>query len=636
MGSFMDYVNKHNPYNDEKVKFVESIRATSTSEIFLINARGGGSRTKEIVEVFREISGGPNLEDLRKQLLRINRFQASNNTYIMPQRLDLVEYDGHRFLFSRANCDNTCKRLKKMSPDDVALMGAAIARTMSICHRNNIFHRNIKPDNIFVSGNSYYLGGFKDCLFNGRAVMNGFTEMYYDPQYEFESKRGTPISAVLKMADIYALGMTMYAMLKPHKLPIDTTKSSKPSQKKLEEAKKKRNSGMPLEPIPGVPSKLMDIILRACSYAYSNRQKTADWLFNEILEYAKAEKKIKMVEYLTTIASSDMASLHTVSQQNGEILKQRLMEHTSFGKKYEIVNTIGSGGYGYVYRVSSKSNGSMEPDIAVKVIPYPLWSDDIVIDPKYLDAEIKTMKDFGYHRNIVKLLDSAILNDDGEDVRYPVLLDQSYYVLYMELLTPITRITMDEKAVIRMAIDICQALKVMHGLNGRKILHRDIKPQNILYSEAEDTFKLGDFGTVKETKESRVLGTQIGTEGFMAPEVYNGQSDYIPPDDLLDGTGVGGKKSVAKYGYKADIYSLGVSIYYLLNNNLLPYMRPNLTGSKNRDLTKKQYDPNRPPFERPDNISDGIWRIITKACEFDPDKRFADAEALEQSLRALL
>lgn len=135
------------------------------------------------------------------------------------------------------------------------------------------------------------------------------------------------------------------------------------------------------------------------------------------------------------------------------------------------------------------------------------------------------------HKNIVLCEDVRFVQHDdaiGWDIS-----------IKMELLTPILKLPIDsfsESEVIRMGIDICSALE---ACKKEHIIHRDIKPQNIFISKDGD-YKLGDYGIAK-VAEKTVGGTKAGTYKYMAPEVYNNQP----------------------YGHTADIYSLGMVLFWL-------------------------------------------------------------------------
>lgn len=119
----------------------------------------------------------------------------------------------------------------------------------------------------------------------------------------------------------------------------------------------------------------------------------------------------------------------------------------------------------------------------------------------------------------------------------------------MELLKPLNQYlqnqVLSEEEVIRIGKDICWALILCHRQN---IIHRDIKPSNILRS-FHGNYKLGDFG-ISKVMEQTTTATGIGTKGYAAPEVFR----------------------MKRYGKTADIYSLGVVLYWLLNERRMPFM----------------------------------------------------------------
>ena len=141
------------------------------------------------------------------------------------------------------------------------------------------------------------------------------------------------------------------------------------------------------------------------------------------------------------------------------------------------------------------------------------------------------------------------------------------------------------------------------------IIHRDIKPQNIFVSKYGD-YKLGDFGIAK-TVERTSGGTKIGTYKYMAPEVYNNQP----------------------YGTAADLYSLGLVLYWLLNERRMPFLplppaKLNV-GMEESARARRFRGEQLPP---PANGSRELKRIVLKACAFDPKERYASAAAMLKDL----
>ena len=286
---------------------------------------------------------------------------------------------------------------------------------------------------------------------------------------------------------------------------------------------------------------------------------------------------------------------------------------------WETVGLIGRGNFGAVYEIQRNVLGNIEKE-ALKVISIPQNESDIdeMYSNGYDDESIAdTVK--GHLNSIVaeyslmrKMRDCAnvVHCDDVSYVRHDNGIGWDIFIK-MELLTPLAKALpteIPEDTVIKIAKDICAALVFCKRHN---IVHRDIKPQNIFVSENGD-YKLGDFGIAK-TVEHTMSGTKIGTYKYMAPEVYSNQP----------------------YGSAADIYSLGLVLYWLLNERRLPFwplppQRPNAVmeeEAKQRRLSGETIPP-------PAHGSEVLKRIVLKACAFDPAARYASAEEMLSALNA--
>lgn len=282
--------------------------------------------------------------------------------------------------------------------------------------------------------------------------------------------------------------------------------------------------------------------------------------------------------------------------------------------QWRIVRKIGSGSFGTVYEIERELFGKTEK-AALKCITIPQNDSDLeeLYGSGYDDASITAqfesylskivgeysiMAEMKGHSNVVYCDDISYApreNGIGWDI-----------VIKMELLTPLLKTLeaeIDEEVVVRLAKDLCRALILCQE---KGVVHRDIKPQNIFVSKTGD-YKLGDFGIAK-TVEQTTGGTKIGTYNYMAPEVYNNQP----------------------YGCTADVYSLGLVMYWLLNNRRLPFLpaAPRVPTVSENDAARLRRFKGEvlPP---PKNGSDGLKRIVLKACEFNPKDRFSAAQMLE-------
>lgn len=182
----------------------------------------------------------------------------------------------------------------------------------------------------------------------------------------------------------------------------------------------------------------------------------------------------------------------------------------------------------------------------------------------------------------------------------------------MELLTPLTKALEDpcsEAQVVKVGMDICNALAACKRKN---VIHRDIKPANIMVSE-DGNYKLGDFGVAK-TMEGTSGGTKTGTYNFMAPEVYNNRP----------------------YGHGADIYSLGMVLYWMLNKRTVPFLPllPEIPTASQRESAKERRFSGE-PLPAPVNGSPALQQVVLRACAFEPAQRYASPEEMYAALAAL-
>jgi len=158
----------------------------------------------------------------------------------------------------------------------------------------------------------------------------------------------------------------------------------------------------------------------------------------------------------------------------------------------------------------------------------------------------------------------------------------------------------DVVEVLKLAYDIATALNQAHS---NKIIHRDIKLENIFYDAKSRTYKLGDFG-ISRTTDDGFASTIAFSKGYGAPEVVGTLDD--------------------KYDFTADIYSYGMTLYLLLNELKFPdsdSYRPNIYQYS------KGYIPPAPL-----NGSDELAEIVMRMISFDPDDRF---QTMEEVLNAL-
>ena len=296
-----------------------------------------------------------------------------------------------------------------------------------------------------------------------------------------------------------------------------------------------------------------------------------------------------------------------------------------FFGEWRIKRFIGAGSYGRVFEIERRDEFDTVYTGALKAVTIPSSQgelDEILADGmdmngastyfrdyvKELNREIALMSKLKGHSNIVSYEDHKMFpHEDG--VGWDIL-------IRMELLTPITSYlkqnhTFTRREVIQLGMDLCKALEICQRYN---IIHRDIKPANIFISETED-FKLGDFGVARIASASTGASTRAGTVKYMAPEVFRGE----------------------KYTSNVDIYSLGLVMYQLLNNNRMPlyppYPQPITPSSRERAQAQRLSGAALPP---PANAEGRLAEIVLKACAPDPAQRYDSPTVMRQALEAIL
>lgn len=298
------------------------------------------------------------------------------------------------------------------------------------------------------------------------------------------------------------------------------------------------------------------------------------------------------------------------------------MDLSKIWPDWSIVRLIGEGSFGKVYEIM-RNNFGIEEHCALKVITIPsskaelqsVKNDGMDDDgaTEYFKGlveefvqEIAVMSKLKGNVNIVGYEDYAIV-EHKDSFGWDIL-------IRMELLTDLPSLlrkgTFTQKDVVKLAIDLCSALETCHK---QKIIHRDIKPDNIFIDQFGN-YKLGDFG-VARTIEKTISGlSKKGTYTYMAPEVYKSE----------------------EYGFDVDIYSLGIVMYRLLNNNrepfLPPYPNPIKFNDKNEALVRRMSGEMILPLS---GVSPELNAIILKACSFNSSERYRKPRQMKDDLMAI-
>ena len=258
---------------------------------------------------------------------------------------------------------------------------------------------------------------------------------------------------------------------------------------------------------------------------------------------------------------------------------------------YRIVELIGAGGMGQVYRAEHMITGRYE---ALKAV-LKESADDPDIGARFL-REIRVHASLN-HTNIVAVYNAFWCADD--------------LVLAMEFVDgePLDRLLKLGPLPLSRAVDVtCQTLQALSFAHGRGVTHRDVSPTNILLSN-RGIVKLMDFGLAIQPTDLRLTqsGVPVGSLAYMAPEqVRNG----------------------AEADFRSDIYSMGIVLYQMLTGK-----RP-FVSENGFEIMKAHIEKAPPPLRQwAAHIPEAVEAVVMKALEKNPDARFASAEAFRKALQ---
>ncbi len=278
---------------------------------------------------------------------------------------------------------------------------------------------------------------------------------------------------------------------------------------------------------------------------------------------------------------------------------------------------IGKGSFGTVYEIR-KVNGNMVDYAALKIISIP---EDGAAIPMGKDKQTLTT----YYENIADgmVQEYDIMSRLKQSGCENVVACDSYVkvpnsnglglklLIQMELLTDLNTYTrrygFSRQNVIRLGIDICKALE---SCKAAHVIHRDIKPANLFVS-ADGVYKLGDFGVAKRLEETGYAGSKQGTILYMAPEVYANQA----------------------YDTRADIYSLGLVMYQLINGGELPFDSGTFSDQEQGEALRKRMRGDKIPMPAEDGE---LGKIVCCACEYNYWDRYSTPGEMRRALEKLL
>ena len=287
------------------------------------------------------------------------------------------------------------------------------------------------------------------------------------------------------------------------------------------------------------------------------------------------------------IRESELASRIGLLLNKTNLFNNEFTPGTVFANRYTIKKLLGKGGDSTVYHAIDTANGQ-NVDVALKIIKV---KEDAQALSSQFERETSGLKKLD-HPNIVKLLEHGSFEG--------VFFLTTEFIKGRSLGNIIKESALIEESAIDLALEVAEALKYINQFG---IVHRDIKPDNILIS-SEGEVKLVDFGLSREEHQQTVSikGEMSGTPQYLAPEYIDGK----------------------KLNIRTDIYSLGITLFYMVSG-VLPFQAGTAMALLSKQLNEA------PPIltDVTDHVSPEFATLINRMLIKDPDERITLDEMIE-------
>ncbi|WP_227546063.1 serine/threonine-protein kinase [Marinobacter fonticola] len=327
---------------------------------------------------------------------------------------------------------------------------------------------------------------------------------------------------------------------------------------------------------------------------YDAAARTYSQIANQRKGFRDVKNRLQALEKISTGATgTGTAAPITCDATSTLVLPDASVSKPTLGR-YEIDREIGRGAMGVVYL---GQDPKIARRVAIKTFSYA----------QFEGAELKELKSRFYREAEAagRLNHPAIVTvyDVGEEA------DLAFIAMDYADGKPLSAYSRRDRllqlpVVLDVLARVADALDYAHR---QKIVHRDIKPGNIIYDARSGDVKITDFGIAKIADDSRTrTGSVMGSPLYMSPEQLKGQR--------IAGT--------------SDVYSLGVTLYKLASGET-PFNADTLANLTYQILNKRP----RSVREFNPDLPDGVIRLINKAIQRDPSKRFASAGAMAEALR---
>lgn len=267
---------------------------------------------------------------------------------------------------------------------------------------------------------------------------------------------------------------------------------------------------------------------------------------------------------------------------------------------YQVVEALGSGGMGLVYRALQVSTGR---EVALKILKTSVLGSPTAVARFKREVQLAARLE---HPNIARIYDA--------DVQQGLCFYSMQLIRGLPLHDYVAEHLLSRRQILELMLAVCRGVAYAHA---QDVVHRDLKPSNIFVDETGAPFLL-DFGLAKalgsEAADFAISleGTVTGTPGFMAPEQAAGQ--------------------ISRIAKATDVYSLGAILYYLLTNHF-PH---EISGTQYDVLRRIAEEDVTPPDVYASGLAPELTALLRRALQHEPENRFPDAGAMAAEIERCL
>lgn len=539
--------------------------------------------TRHAVKLVRAGLGLRNAHERLRQEARITARLVGKSDYIVPVQ-DLNEHEGQPYYVMPELQGETLKaRLKGsggLSFELASDLLGKILRGVAVAHAEGIIHRDLKPANIFLEtrddgihpriidfGIAKALGEASTTVTDEQAAWG--TTLYKAPEYY-----GEVAPAIQPGVDVFSLGMIGYEMivgrhpwtnLTAHDV-IAKYRAGPPLLQPLQDTKEAQGCGVPLS--------FCRVINRALDP-------------DPAVRFATAADMLRALE-------------------RTRIFDPRGLTGRRLGSHYLVGEVLGSGGFGVVYRATDERPGRGAVAIKIAAPPPELTDDQVQEMYARFAAECDALRRAGHHRNVVAFLDKD--REHGHPYTVMPFIDGEDLGAYARR---VWKLADGWRSLVAVLEQIAEALDFVHE---HGVVHRDVKPSNILVERTTGRAVLVDFGIARvDDGWLTKTGQAPGTPGFAAPEQIGGPHVGAVP--------------------ASDQWALAAVVYYLLSG-----MRPGEAHAgqnlKTEDLMTatargEVVDLAVASPDRPAPLAAAVMRALAH----DPARRFSSCRAFMTAIR---